>query len=199
MYWVTADLHLDHKNIIRHADRPFIDLESMNELLISNWNDWVDPKDTVVIVGDFAWKRHAHFLQALRGKKILVRGNHDKMSRAVFDQFTAVHDIWQTSIDSQMVIFCHYPLRSWNAKCHGSWHFYGHCHGRLPEYPDTCSCDVGIDVWDYQPVPWPVLKNKMLCKQDPMLRDAGTLRTAVAELRETNRSFLEDTSWIKEN
>ena len=49
-----------------------------------NWNKLIEPKDTVVIAGDFAWAMGIEeslpdfrWLERLPGKKLLIKGNHD--------------------------------------------------------------------------------------------------------------------------
>ena len=48
----TADHHFDHVNIIRFGQRPFGDVQEMNEALIENRNRAVRPGDTVYHFGD---------------------------------------------------------------------------------------------------------------------------------------------------
>ena len=79
--WFTADLHLGHRNIIDYCNRPFRDVEAMNNALVENWNESIAADDTVWIVGDFALGKIADTLPmvgALHGNKILVAGNHDR-------------------------------------------------------------------------------------------------------------------------
>ena len=79
--WFTADLHLGHRNIIEYCNRPFHDVDAMNDALVENWNEAVAPEDTVWIVGDFALGKIADTLpiaSTLHGHKILVAGNHDR-------------------------------------------------------------------------------------------------------------------------
>lgn len=157
----TADTHFDHASIIVHTQRPFETVEEMNETLVENWNKVVKPKDTVYILGDFAWKRHMHWQGRLRGHQILIKGNHDKMSQVALRNFTEVHDICCRRIDKEYVVMCHYPMLGWRSKAHSSWHFHGHVHGTTSEHNDVRRCDVGVDAWDFRPIPWSVLRLKM--------------------------------------
>lgn len=43
----TSDTHFYHGNIIRFCNRPFKDVEVMNETIISNWNNTVGQDDIV--------------------------------------------------------------------------------------------------------------------------------------------------------
>ena len=59
-------------------------------------------------------------------------------------------------VADQDVWLNHYPMRSWDGKSHGSWHLYGHVHGRLAAedaaHPWMLTRDVGVDACDYRPV-----------------------------------------------
>lgn len=161
--WFTADLHLDHDAIRVFCNRPFDSRQEMNEALIHNWNEVVDKRDTVYILGDFAWRNHNKYLSALRGRKILIRGNHDKMPQAVLRNFTEVHDLLGRAIrfgeNGFYIFMCHYPMRSWDGRCQGSWHLHGHTHGSIP--PHGLSFDVGVDCWDYYPISMEQVINKI--------------------------------------
>jgi len=154
MIWFTADSHLDHANVMRYCNRPFENIEEMNRILVSNWNMRVGKKDEVYIVGDFAWKRHMHFLMQLNGKKHLVIGNHDKMSQDEYKNFSSCAIRMQKVFDKQLVILDHFPMRSWNGRCHKSWHLFGHVHGRFGTNLIHNTMDVGVDCNDYCPVSW---------------------------------------------
>lgn len=80
--FLISDTHFDHENIIKYCDRPFNSKEGMNKAIIDNWNDIVGDSDTVYILGDVTFGRgHRpidHWMTMLKGKKFLVKGNHDK-------------------------------------------------------------------------------------------------------------------------
>lgn len=210
--FVTSDHHLDHRNIARFTNRPIIQdgdldetnqwvsdkiasqrLVEMNDMLRTRWNDVVRPKDLVYIVGDFAWNNHGKWINILNGKKILIRGNHDKMNQSMLNQFTEVHDLLFRKIDGTEVMFCHYAMKTWRNSIHGSWHLYGHSHGKMAEHPDIPACDVGVDVWNYRPIPWEVLRTKLEHRKRKKFgkADFEKLDANVETLRQENLALLE--------
>lgn len=83
MVFVIADLHLSHS-----SGKP-MDIfgpkwENHAEKIYKNWQNVVDPEDTVVIPGDISWgmdfdgcAEDLKFIHSLKGKKIIGKGNHD--------------------------------------------------------------------------------------------------------------------------
>ena len=185
----TADLHFGHENIRRHCRRPFDTVEEMDEALISNWNGSITAKDLVYIVGDFAWVNHSQYLARLKGKKILIKGNHDKMSQDCLRNFTEVHQLLARSIDKHLVVMCHYCMAVWPSSCHGAWHLHGHSHGRIKEFADLPRCDIGVDVWDFAPVSWETVKRKLDCRKRKLSGDTSELDVNVAENIRANREI----------
>lgn len=47
MIYFTADTHFGHKNIIKHAKRPFNNVTQMDQIIIDNWNTRVNENDIV--------------------------------------------------------------------------------------------------------------------------------------------------------
>ena len=77
-----SDLHLSFL-----TDKPMDIFRGWNnhtERLFANWNRLVNETDTVVLPGDLSWglkleetKKDFEFLKTLKGKKILIKGNHE--------------------------------------------------------------------------------------------------------------------------
>ena len=153
----TADCHFDHKNIMRHANRPFASIEENDETLIHNWNEIVPRNGKVVILGDFAWRNHARFLQRLNGSKIIILGSHDKMSQDTLRLFSEVHKhSAMIHAGNNNPFFCsHCCQRVWERSHYGIPHLFGHSHGRLKTF--NMSVDVGVDSDEvskkYYPIP----------------------------------------------
>lgn len=79
--WLTSDLHFGHGNVIAYCNRPFADVDAMDAEMIRRWNQRVlSDGDVVVVVGDFSlsWKKTQEVFPQLRGRKVLISGNHDE-------------------------------------------------------------------------------------------------------------------------
>lgn len=77
----TSDLHFSHRNVIEYCQRPFKDIDEMNEAIVSQWNSQVKTEDIVYVLGDFSLNPNAMslFFPRLNGSKVLVAGNHDQV------------------------------------------------------------------------------------------------------------------------
>lgn len=80
MRYFTSDLHLGHTNVIRYCKRPYESVEQMNESLVDNWNAVVKSSDDVYVMGDFSLSATAvkDYVPRLKGRKHLIKGNHDR-------------------------------------------------------------------------------------------------------------------------
>lgn len=186
--WFTADLHLGHGNIIKFCSRPFMSedeeekaleeprgnwhvseetIERHDDGLIGNINGLVAPDDTLWILGDFCWRKldgARQYRDRIRCRNVnLVWGNHD--SHRLRPLFSKTIDQGMVGVEGQKIWLNHYPMRSWDRSHHGSWHLYGHVHGRLDAEdeatPWKLTKDVGVDSCCYQPVNLEVLQEYM--------------------------------------
>lgn len=167
----TADLHLGHSNIIKYCHRPFQTVEEMNEKLIENWNDTVSDKDDIYVVGDFAFMgtKHAEeILRRLKGRKYLLRGNHDKSlnETMTLKYFGWIKDYYVLKVQernnqTQKIVLFHYALRTWDSAHYGAWNLYGHSHGNLKNDSESLSLDVGVDCHNYRPISFEEVKKIM--------------------------------------
>ena len=162
----TSDLHYFHRNVIKYCNRPW-DFENQTAELIARWNSRVQPGDTVVSLGDFAFAGPSkvdvvgEILDLLNGEKFIVRGNHcDKKlwaRLAARADVLEVTDYAEFKINKQKICMSHYPMVVWNGSHYGSWMLHGHCHG---SYQPTHGriLDVGIDnhpertVWTFEEI-----------------------------------------------
>ncbi len=155
MIYFTSDLHFNHTNIINLCYRPFNDIETMNKTIIDNYNKIVTNKDTVYILGDCGFKPEEQ-LKQLKGKKILIKGNHDKL-KDIQNCFINIYDYLEIQYNHQKFCLFHYPIAEWNGYFNNSYCLHGHQHNK-PEYNlnnknKNFRCyDVGVDANNFTPV-----------------------------------------------
>ncbi|WP_088348277.1 MULTISPECIES: metallophosphoesterase family protein [Rhodomicrobium] len=151
----TSDTHFGHQAIIHLKKRGFASASEMDESLIANWNAVVGPGDTVYHLGDFSYRNTrsgADYLDALNGTIHLIEGNHDQeMLKQDAARFASISQISVIEPHGQLIVLCHYPMREWDRAWRGSWHLFGHVHGRLDSEPLGYSLDVGVDSHDFRP------------------------------------------------
>ena len=167
--FLTADLHLDHENIIKYCNRPYKNKEEMYENIINNWNEIVNSQDIVYIIGDFSLRGPKHkmwfeeTLKLLNGSKILIYGNHDRLKpkqvievgfkevykSLMLDKYFLVHDPRKArTVPSSIKTMC------------------GHVHDLFTLNENTHRVlNIGVDVWNYYPVELSVATNFLENKQ----------------------------------
>lgn len=168
-YFFTADWHLWHKKILLLAGRGFPDIETHNLAIQDNINAVVTPDDHLVILGDVAFgsaSRLSKWLDGLRTKKLhLVWGNHDGTAETLVKRepkrFQRVGDVLQFEIEGQYVVCCHYAFHVWPRSHYGSYHLFGHSHGKLIVTPPARKMDVGVDTNDFKPWPFAQIHEKL--------------------------------------
>lgn len=109
--YFIADTHFTEENIIKYENRPFKNVQEMDDSLINAWNKIVTDEDMVYVLGDFGGKRYEKFiLSELNGKKYLIKGNHDENSNEYYRNsgFVEVYD--HPIILNNFWILSHEPL-----------------------------------------------------------------------------------------
>ena len=175
--WFIADVHFSHIGSVHfHPERliepgmtldefaedKHIAMAKYDEWLIEKWNSKISRQDTVYILGDFCLgnkERTQYILSRLKGKKFLIRGNHDKSCNGLENYFEWVGDIKEAKFTNNQFKFidpeetfcvemCHYPLLTWNRRPHGTCMIHGHVHGTLDNFNEQSNelrVDVGLD------------------------------------------------------
>ena len=177
LIYFTADTHFGHMNILEFCNRPFIDVEEMNETLIENWNHRVKGNDTVYILGDMFFRclGAEMILKRLRGKKRLIIGNHDGSWMNQIENskyFVGVDHFLEISDGKRALIMCHYPLLTWkHAK--KSYMIHGHIHNDTSEdlspllHKRDNVLNAGVDINHFTPVTFDeLLENNRRFKEE---------------------------------
>ena len=166
-YW-TADWHVGHGNIIRYANRPFRDVEHMNDRLIGEANMRAKKGDLLVHVGDFCCRGTEKGVEGLRlpwsayaervnATLMLIEGNHDKQNkvkvacRHMFcrvSHFNVFVTHWPTDNEGQDPLLIDYVRKTCD------FVVVGHVHNAwiASRRDGIMNINVGVDVHSYRPV-----------------------------------------------
>lgn len=147
MNYYISDMHLfcqsqTNDGPTNYDNRPFANVEEMNAYMLERWNQKITNGDTVYILGDMAFRGKNDALIALvaqlRGKKVLLKGNHDDLTDYRFKQlFAEICDYKELSenVDGKAykLVLCHYPILMWNGQHNGTILLYGHTHSSVED------------------------------------------------------------------
>jgi calcineurin-like phosphoesterase family protein len=162
-YWFTADEHYGHTKVISFNDRPFDSIEDMDEALIANHNGVVSKYDITIHAGDFCWLNkkedvYKKYINRLKGNHFMLVGSHDHWLPK------SARYIWRKRIEGNLIIVCHYAMRTWECSHYNSWQLHGHSHGRLESIGKQY--DIGVDNNNYYPVSFDEICGIMADKPD---------------------------------
>jgi len=153
-----ADSHFSHKNIIKYENRPFNNVEEMDNVMIEKWNNKVSKGDNVYIIGDFILsgvKRAIEIIDKLNGNFYMINGNHDRVlkSSILKSKFAWIKDYASIKVNNVNVILCHYPFEVWDKSHYGSINIYGHIHSNpCIRHPKSNQYNAGVDINNFEPV-----------------------------------------------
>lgn len=171
----TSDTHFGHTNIIKFCNRPFQNVEKMNEILIENWNKVVSKDDTVFHLGDFAFGGSSVWngiIPRLNGHINLIIGNHDRknLRQGYMSYFDMVVPQLHIEIEDNSIYLNHYPFLCYGGSYRGVWQLFGHVHSgpqangldisRLKVLLPT-QYDVGVDNNNFTPISYREVKEKI--------------------------------------
>lgn len=159
-----SDTHFGDENIFKYENRPFENIQQMDEEIIKRWNETVNQEDTVFHLGDFSvydFEKNKEILSKLNGKKILVMGNHDfhftpkQWMEMGFYSASEYHIIFK-----DFFMLSHMPLYVCSNMPYAN--IYGHVHNN-PSYKDfsaksMCVCCERIN---YTPVDFKTISDKI--------------------------------------
>ena len=154
--YVISGTHFGHENSLKWLDekcnklRPFNNIDELNNTIINNWNDTVNPEDHVYHLGDVVInKKYLELVKQLTGHKRLVRGNHDiestnKLMEVGFKEIYGVR-----VFPSLKCILSHFPIHS---EClRENWiNVHGHTHSS--NLSDRRYINVSVEQINYTPV-----------------------------------------------
>lgn len=160
--YLMADPHFEDENMLRYAGRNFDNVGSMNLAMIKN-SMCIGHDDTLIIIGDFCPKDsrylnlYRHILSKIKGKKILVLGNHDKLDPFQYIDvgFYSVHTHLEMTLDGIEIFIIHDPSHSCMDR--SKLFLCGHTHDLFKVRKNCIS--LCVELWNYSPVAWTTIKD----------------------------------------
>lgn len=149
-YFVTADPHFGHENIIKYCNRPFNNVDEMDAKIVKLWNETVSNNDTVFVLGDFGMgrKKIIDHVPRLNGRKILIKGTHDTYPNEFYRQ-CGFDEVSKYPILFEFFLMSHEPLVL--SETTPYFNFYGHVHNDSRYIDNATSKCVSIERTGYKP------------------------------------------------
>lgn len=134
MNYYISDLHFNCQN--KYENRTL----EHDKIIKENWNSVVHNNDNVYILGDIGREGGnkdieylCEIISTLKGNKILVQGNHEKLADNRLRQLFVEVVPYKEIVDNyngmcHKLVLSHYPILFWNGQHKGWVHLYGHVH-----------------------------------------------------------------------
>lgn len=182
--FVTSDHHFGHARISELAGRPFASVDEMNATMIERWNAVVGADDLVLHLGDLALGPIAESIALtaqLNGHRMLVPGNHDRVSpatqsqraverfRPMYEQagWTVLPEVLADTRHGRRLLASHYPYSgdTTGVERHSTHRpadagiplIHGHTHEHGFGAHGTHEFHVGVDAFGFAPIPFAVV------------------------------------------
>jgi len=155
---LITDTHFNHKAMVTYCGRP----ENFTEIILKNWEEMADENTVTYHLGDVIFSNASQvgdMLKRIKGKKILIKGNHDlnKDSWYLNKGFDGVCDAYKLIHEGKHILLTHIPSKDkeYHINIHG--HFHNTDHRSLePEileyYDPTYHKLLAIENTDLKPV-----------------------------------------------
>lgn len=148
--FITTDTHFGHMNLVtKYKQRP----DYFSDKLYNAWKEQVTDADTVIHLGDISFDNEwLCKVGNLPGKKILVRGNHDRKPENWYLEhgWTFVCTSFSKRIGGIDVLFSHEPVTTHTHDIN----IHGHLHS-VRSVPSLSPCyHVSLELdWGYSTMP----------------------------------------------
>jgi len=157
---IISDLHINDTHILKYRPE-FKTIEAHDAFIFESWNQSVDDRDEVIIVGDICKGGQAvrHILKNLPGRKHIVLGNWDAPAKVWIDEgFDSIHAcirLFGYDVNDELLtrnIISHFPIDP--AGIPWDYNIHGHIHRDDPEISSLAQkhINVSADIIGYNPI-----------------------------------------------
>lgn len=153
-FFLISDTHWYHHKIAEYCERP----DNWDEIAVQSWNETVSETDIVFHLGDFSFgnKQMAQEkVEALNGRIILLKGNHDRHGAQWFHDI-GIKDVIKNPFimtgNHSRILFSHvpqYPIDPDIINIHGHIH---NIRELIWERKDMRYRNVSVEALNYKPI-----------------------------------------------
>ena len=134
----TADLHFGHKNINKFREHCTSEEDNRN-IIKESWDRLVSKNDLVYVLGDAVFTKETLVdIAERKGRKILIRGNHDTLSTK--DYLTVFEEVYGI-LKYKEFWLTHAPIHPLELR--GKRNIHGHVH--YATIPDNAYINVSVE------------------------------------------------------
>jgi calcineurin-like phosphoesterase family protein len=150
--YVCSDFHFGHENIREYCNRPFANVEEMDNYMIKTYNTTVQNDSKVYFLGDVGFgskDRLIEIVSQLKGKKVLIMGNHDRRKTTTWWQDVGFDEVIKTPICVyENIWLSHEPMKM---DLNSSYiNVHGHVHNNSLD--SKLHFNVSVEAINYQPI-----------------------------------------------
>lgn len=168
--YVTSDWHFGHKGITRFRTE-FESLRHMEKYIMDKARERLAKNDILIMIGDIAFTVESlQYLRRLKCRKILVRGNHDRLN---VKEYLPIFEDVQGAMKYDHHWITHIPIHP--TELYRGANVHGHCHRGGPYETQS-----GEEWWryynaileynNYRVVPWEEVKQTIKDRTDAAIR-----------------------------
>ena len=155
--FVISNLQMGRPSAIKKYNRPFKDVDEMDEKIIQSWNSVVGKDDLVYHLGNFAWdpKTAQDAIGKLNGTIWFIAGEHDKpiLELGINNMLTNNSKLQAPimPLHKMEVTISYWPLLDWPEKSKGYWSIVGNPDLKYKSDPKERRINVSADLWKFKP------------------------------------------------
>lgn len=152
--FVIGDTHFGHDNILKFTAsdgsklRTFSSTEEMNEVMVENWNRVVKNDDLIIHLGDVYFGEGWKEIYKLKGRKILLLGNHDNGKCYHLNRVFEKIMLWRVFRERDVTL-SHMPLHNFSL-FHTKYQIHGHTHKDCLAEENYINCSA--EMIDFTPI-----------------------------------------------
>lgn len=155
--FVTSNQQFGRAGSINAYKRPFSDVEEMDEYLVTQWNSVVGEKDTVFVLGNFAWDPESgeNLSKILNGNIYVIPGEWDRASKDITGlegSNLIYHAVGIKELKGLDAVLSYWPLIEWPKKKKGAVSFIGHPNKKYKSDHKKKVVNARCDDWDFKPI-----------------------------------------------